>query len=344
MSGLVSWINFAGKALRIAEAGYNIGRLAQKDKWSKADKVDFAAQLLFAGAQATEIGFGASSNISSELKIASSISAGALDMGRVATRSMAERGKIDRETALDMLQTGLFRVGDLGFTTLQYSPQTFGSYSNSASNASMIATTASVTIQGGRIVYRRIQDYRANVGTQQNAAVAPQAPPPSNPGTHHPHLQRWLKLQNARLKEKALKALTDGIIINGQIVRIDDLSIGNSQGNSEVDKIYKDVMNDLKVVTVCKMTGKPIVDCLMPAFDTNDATQIYDRASVDDWLRDKPNTAPPDWPVNEKPLPLQRSYFFKSAATQRHIDTQWEAVAKEFLKRLHQKQKEEAAQ
>ena len=92
MAGIVSWINFVGKAARAVDAGFKIGHLAQKKNWSKADKVDFVAQLLFAGVQATEIGFGLSSNISSELKIASSIGAGALDMSRVATRSMAERG------------------------------------------------------------------------------------------------------------------------------------------------------------------------------------------------------------------------------------------------------------
>lgn len=362
MTGIITALNLIGKGVSVAHAVVNIHELSQKEKWTTADKADLAMQTLFAAAQVGSMGCTHFSNAAANLKLAANISAGVLDVGRTVSNKLAHKESMDVDDALDILGVLAFRAGDVGLSSLNTHSEVLGDMKPTVENFAKISSTVPVIIKSGQIirnwmspqqtpqvqqpVVAQPQQYVPQFPYQQAAAQAqqkngfaqqlgtPQQPVQNNPlNQTPPRLRQWIQQKNKHFQNKILQTISGGIIIQGRIVRLSELD-AKEKSDSAVEKLFKAVVSEFDNLPRCKISKEPITSCLVPNYDTDDPSMIFDHSSVEKWLKESSNQAPQGWERDKVSLPMRMNHFARCPALQKFIDQAWEPVLKEFFKRL----------
>jgi hypothetical protein len=310
-------VNVAAKAATVVNAGSTIlEKLRQKEPLTTADKVNVVAQAVFACAQMADMAASCKCP-NSEIHLKTNIAAGALDVTRTVTDKMAtspeERGSLLR-VAMDVAAVAAFRAADSVDVGLKVHANSDWVRQNGAilkGAAEVVGTAVAVyrdreslgklgkgLLEGGQLIWSSLKQCWVLQPPPQTAVQ-----PPSEP------MQASHAISAVEQQFNAKQATAE----QGyhQILQVP----ANWEDIQEVPEFLR-----CSDYPVCKMSDKLIRHIMIPAFDTDDLTLVFDRSSVEDWIANRPNEKPPGWPVHLKPLPIRPEYFVRSAFAQKDIN------------------------
>lgn len=294
----------------------NIG--GQERELSVAEKINFCCKASFAIAQGIDL---ISVRSSRTTRLATTASVGIT--GIVST--CVERYLAGRINNLDDIVAliGLVatQVGISFSSATEASPQTFGAYKDRINNASMVVACAggftahhpdvvsyliSFVAQAVHNVvlplFHNVYPAPHNMIQQNNVANMPH-----NMIQQNPEERRFIALAKIAIKLKnsdRIPCLLDDLKITGQTA----------------------------FRHRCFISTRAIRHIVVPALAKIDAlTPSYERAEAEKWLREKPNEAPPGWPEQQLPLPLQQHYFVSCRQKQYAIERATRKVTAYYL-------------
>lgn len=327
VAAVCSVINIIGKSLSVVDAGHKVYVTCSKDKMTTSDKVNVAAQGLFMIAQVSDIGMqfapsgsNSSSNkdstsVDDNARLGISIAVGTMDVTRTITHKVATNNSWSFGDALDIVGILAFRGSDAFNTGLQTHKnhewicvnrdaiengvQIAGTLGQVAINRNYIHSAGVLVYSGTKKAWRYIR-----VGNAP--ASAPARAPAADP--------------QAQADAKAFNADQDAA---NQAFEKEAQAIQNWKDLVEIPAIFA----QYPAFSKCRLSGRAIRHILIPNFKTNDATLIYDKHSLEQWMKANPEQSPPGWP---KEPPFSLNSLSNPVYLQDSIDEMLAGLAKEL--------------
>lgn len=307
------------KALNIVDAGFKIAQVMNDKDATKADKAAAILQGIFIGAEIGNITVANVPGVSSGVRFGMSVAAGGADVGRFAARTYSHKVKrgekwTTRDTIITTLEgtsSVLFRLGDIMEIAqfLSLSPehmrlcQQLSSYANVGRSVGALGTTIVQFQENAGILRRAVQEYFSTRRRRQATC--------SSPGIE---LERKMSAEERRQGHSSEQDCADVQLLLRYAAHIDRLP--------EIPTLIAD---DSDFMHHCPITGKPIRFILVPNLPEHQREGdildiVYERAAIEEWIKNTPDLAPPHWPVELLPLPLKNGSLMVDARRQANIN------------------------
>ncbi len=268
------WIT---KGVQFFQAAKDINDTCRDENLSTTQKATrIGADSLFMVAQAAEIGAGAKEKSSDKLKFGTRIAAGTTDV----VRQIAQEG-----LGVDTLCTIAYRAADVADGSIETG------YSDKEKLEKYIdALKAAGTILSNRVLLGNTAEVACSFTKNMVRDIRNKLK--SNP--------EFVKAKNSADIPKLSE--DDKAFLKKQVKELEDLA-----NFSNLKNIPKSLSTDPVLKNyICPITKRPIREVMTLDDDRDEIPIIYfEKDAIADWIRNKPETAPPSWPTELLSLPIK---------------------------------------
>jgi hypothetical protein len=296
------------RGLNAIEAGNACWELSQRKARTTLQEVEMGASALLVAIEGL--------NLVSDLRLlgqhlpgpwrlVTAIVALALDIARTGAHELANPEENNTEELLARLAV---RVADVGLGMIPVF-RTLRAYEEGIHAFSHLASAAPLAIAGGRVIRNRFQS-----------------------SSHAERVEARAVDLLSRIEEALARESTNSGERVGLQMILPDLRDVYQLDDEEIEAAYEETVG--KIWTshpTCVLTGRPIQQILVSG---SDPELYFERPTLEKWLREQPEQAPPGWPVDQLPLPLNRSYFISHPALQRQVRQDWERHIRGLMESL----------
>ena len=318
----MNFLSIGFKAFNILDAAVNIAQVINDKHATQSDKIAAVIQGIFIGAEIGDLTVNNIQEISSGVQFGMSVAASGTDMGRFAARTYVRKVKAGEQwTIRDTLMTAFeggtsafFRFGDVMGVAENLSAslehiqlcQQLATYATAGQAIGAIGNSVVRLPTNAKVLHRSIQRYLVERKLRERRK------------NDHPCIEMETKvsMENAYTYRGYSPELDyrDVLQLFRYAARLDSLP-----------SIPPIIADDPAFIHHCPITGKPIRFILVPNLPedlrNDDILDIvYERAAIEEWIKNTPNEAPPNWPIDLLPLPLKNNSLMVDAPRQADIN------------------------